>query len=195
MADDRTATAERYGRVAATFGEVVAGVPPERWADPAPCDGWTARDVVAHLLDWIPSVLGRAGITFPAAPAVTEDPVGAWAGFDATVRAALADPAVAGRTFDAGPPGEMSVEQAVGMLVVGDVFLHTWDLARATGQQADLDPVLAAEMLQGLQPMDAMLRSSGHYGPAVPVSADAGIVDRLVAFVGREPDWRSPASS
>jgi hypothetical protein len=40
--------------------------------------------------------------------------------------------------------------------------------------------------------MDAVLRASGHYGPAVPAPADAPVADRLIAFVGREPDWRSP---
>ena len=38
--------------------------------------------------------------------------------------------------------------------------------------------------------MEEALRSSGHYGPAVPVAADAPVVDRLVGFIGRDPAWR-----
>jgi hypothetical protein len=42
-------------------------------------------------------------------------------------------------------------------------------------------------MLEGMLPMDAVLRSSGHYGPAVEVPADADVQTRLIAFTGRTP--------
>ena len=60
------------------------------------------------------------------------------------------------------------------MIVTGDVLIHTWDLARATGQDETLDAALVADMWEGMQPMDEMLRASGHYGPkvAVPETAD-----------------------
>ena len=67
-------------------------------------------------------------------------------------------------------------EAAIGMIVTGDVLIHTWDLARSTGQDETLDPTLVAEMWVGMQPMDEMLRASGHYGPRVdaPDTADVG---------------------
>jgi hypothetical protein len=42
-------------------------------------------------------------------------------------------------------------------------------------------------MLDGIEPMDEALRSSGHYGPKVAVPDDAGEQDRLLAFLGRQP--------
>jgi hypothetical protein len=48
-------------------------------------------------------------------------------------------------------------------------------------------------MLAGLQPIDQLLRDSGQYGPRMPVADDASAVDRLMAFIGRDPDWRPPA--
>jgi uncharacterized protein (TIGR03086 family) len=193
MVGSDESVADRYRKVAATFGDLVAGVPADGWSDPAPCAGWTARDVVAHLVEWVPAVLGPSGLEFPGGPTVSDDPVAAWAAFSATIQSALDDPDVSARRFDAGPPGEMTLEAAIGMLVVGDVFLHSWDLARATGQDLELDPELAEEMLVGMQPIEDLLRASGHYGPAVAVAADAGVGDRLIAFVGRDPDWRPPA--
>ena len=41
-----------------------------------------------------------------------------------------------------------------------------------------------------MQPIDAMLRASGQYGPQVPVADDAPVQDRLIGFIGRDPAWR-----
>ncbi len=179
--------AERFRRVAGRFGDRVEQVPSDAWAEPAPCDGWTARDVVRHLLDWVPNVIGRSGIVFPSSPSVDEDPVAAWAGFAETLQRALEDREVAAITFDAGPPGHLSVAAAIDMLVTGDVLIHTWDLARATGLDERLDEGLVSAMLAGIQPLDDLLRQSGHYGPKAEVPLDADDQTRLIAFVGRTP--------
>ena len=72
---------------------------------------------------------------------------------------------VASKELDFGPPGRMTTENAIGMVVTGDIVVHTWDLARATGQDETLDPVEVSAMYEGMQAIDEMLRSSGHYGP------------------------------
>ena len=77
----------------------------------------------------------------------------------------------------AGPPIEIE----------RDVFLHRWDLARATGQDERLDPDKCAAMLEGMLPMDEALRQSGHYGPRVHVPDDADVQTKLLAFIGRTP--------
>jgi len=180
-------TAERFRRVAGRFTDRVSEVAPAAWSRPAPCEGWTARDVVRHLVVWVPTVIGKAGIEFPAGPSVDEDPLGAWLALADVLQATLDDPAVASQTFDAGPPGQLSVEQAIGMLVTGDVLIHTWDLATATGLDDRIDQTIASEMLIGMQPIDDMLRASGHYGPKVDVSPDADDQTKLIAFTGRQP--------
>jgi uncharacterized protein (TIGR03086 family) len=81
----------------------------------------------------------------------------------------------------------MTVEAAVDMICTNDVFLHTWDLARATGLDETLDPDEVHMMLEGMEPMDELLRTSGHYGPRVEVPADADEQTRLIAFIGRRP--------
>ncbi len=68
--------------------------------------------------------------------------------------------------------------------------MHTWDLARSTGQDDTLDADTCAQMLEGMQPIDELLRSSGQYGPRVPVADDAPVQDRLMGFIGRDPAWR-----
>lgn len=51
--------------------------------------------------------------------------------------------------------------------------MHTWDLAWATGQDDPLDPEFCAVLPAGMEPMEAVIRSSGQYGPRVPVKDDA----------------------
>jgi hypothetical protein len=68
--------------------------------------------------------------------------------------------------------------------------MHTWDLARATGQDDSLDPGECEHLLDGMVAAEAAIRASGQYGPKVEVAADATAQDRLVAFIGRDPAWR-----
>ena len=178
---------ERYRKVAAGFSRRVREVPTGAWDNPAPCEGWVARDVVRHLVEWMPALfLGSAGVELPAIPSVDDDPAGAWEALDGALQAALDDPGVAALEFDS-PAGRHSVEAAIGMFGVSDILIHTWDLARATGLDETLDPQEVHDLLIGMEPMDAVLRQSGHYGPRVEVPTDADEQTQLIAFTGRRP--------
>ncbi len=119
--------------------------------------------------------------------------MGAWRHLATTLQAALDDDHLAARRFDAGPPGEMRVDEAIDRLVTGDIAVHTWDLGRAVGLDDTIDPELCAQMLAAMQPIDDLLRQSGHYGPKVAVADDADTQTKLIAFTGRDPHWRPPA--
>jgi uncharacterized protein (TIGR03086 family) len=109
------------------------------------------------------------------------------------VQALLDDPSTPGRVLAHPRAGEWPLEVAVDRFYTTDVFLHTWDLARATGQDERLDEDLCAELLAGMTPIEDLLRSSGQYGPAVPVPPDADVQSRLLGFIGRDPARRPPA--
>jgi uncharacterized protein (TIGR03086 family) len=185
-----TTYADRWRRVAGQFTDRVDRVPDDAWDNPAPCEGWVARDVVGHLTTWVPAFFERADLALPTAPSAGEDPAGAWHALSAAVQSVLDTPDVAGREFDGGPPGRMTVERAIDMLVLGDVVVHTWDLARAAGLDDTLDPEFVAEQYAGMEPLDEILRASGHFGPKVPVPDDAPLQTKLIAFSGRDPAWR-----
>jgi uncharacterized protein (TIGR03086 family) len=179
--------AERYRKVAGHFTARVVAVPDEAWDNPAPCEGWVARDVVRHMVEWMPAmVLGNVGIHLPEVPSVDEDPVGAWQAVNDAIQAALDDPELARLEFDM-RMGRYRVEDAVDIFCTGDVLVHTWDLARAAGLDETLDPVEVRQLLQGMEPMDLILRQSGQYGPRVDVPDDADEQTRLIAFTGRQP--------
>ena len=180
-------TAERWRRLADDLGRRVDGVPPGRWDDPAPCEGWVARDVVRHLVEWMPALYFPAvDLPVPAIPSVDDDPAAAWRATDAAVSALLADPALAGRPTST-RAGDMTLEALVAMTGLMDLLVHTWDLARATGQDETIDGEEAAAFLAGIEPWDAALRGSGHYGPRVPAPDGADAAAGLLAFTGRRP--------
>ena len=112
-----------------------------------------------------------------------------WHEHAAAVQAMLDDPGSRERVVSSPHFPEMSLTQMIDRLYTTDVFMHAWDLARATGQDDRLDEDHAAELLVGMEPLDEMLRASGQYGPRVEPPADADATDRLMAFVGRDPRW------
>ena len=152
---------------------------------------WAARDVVGHLVEWFPGFLeAGSGIALRRRPVGRRRPGRRVGDPRRAVQAVLDDPETAGRTFSNPHTGDLPLDQAVDRFYTSDVFMHTWDLARSTGQDDTLDADLCAEMLEGMEPIDELLRSSGQYGPRVPVADDAPAQDRLLGFIGRDPAWR-----
>jgi uncharacterized protein (TIGR03086 family) len=179
--------ADRYRRIASQFTDRVRNVPPDAWGNPAPCEGWVARDVVRHLVDWLPAFFFEQwGIERRPAPSVDDDPLAAWLAVDEAIQAALDDPEVAGSRRQT-RMGESSLAETMDMIGTSDVLLHTWDLARATGLDERLDPEEVHNLFVGMEPYDEMLRSSGQYGPRVAVPDDADEQTKLIAFIGRQP--------
>lgn len=178
---------ERHRVVAAHFADQIAAV--SDWDAATPVDGWVARDVVAHLVEWLPGFLAGGGVVLSAGPAVADDPAAAWAVHSAAVQALLDGPS-ADDTFTHPMAGEHRLADAVDQFYTADVFMHTWDLAAAGGRDAGLDPELAERLRDGMAGIEELLRSSGQYGAAVAVPDDADAVARLVGFIGRDPAWR-----
>ncbi|MEP7045844.1 MAG: TIGR03086 family metal-binding protein [Ilumatobacteraceae bacterium] len=181
-------TSERYRKVAGQMTLRVMAVPGDSWDNPAPCEGWVARDVIRHLVEWIPPFLATgADIMIPPGPSVDDDPVGAWQALSENIQEVLDDPQASSGRFSHPQAGDHSVEDAIGMFFLGDVLIHTWDVARSTGGDEMLDAAEVHRMFEGVEPYDEMLRSSGQYGPRVAVPDNADEQTKLIAFMGRRP--------
>jgi uncharacterized protein (TIGR03086 family) len=180
--------ADHYRRVAVGFDQRVRQVPEAKWDDPAPCEGWVARDVVRHLVEWMPAFLTDAGgPQLRIGPSPDSDPVGAWTTFDHELQALLDDPVACSKEITHPYAGSHRFDNAVATFFIGDIVIHTWDLARATGLDETLDPGEVHQMLVAMEPLDEVLRASGQYGPRVDVPAGADEQTRLIAFTGRTP--------
>jgi uncharacterized protein (TIGR03086 family) len=184
--------ADEHRVIAGAFSEKVRGV--TDWDARSPVPDWQARDVVRHLVEWFPGFLADGSdIKLAPGPSVDDDPVAAWEHHAAAVQEVLDDPATPGRSFTHPRLPEMPLDQAVSRFYTNDVFMHSWDLARATGQDDRLDPARCQELYEGMLPRDEVLRQSGQYGARVPVADDADWQDRLIGFIGRDPAWSAPA--
>jgi len=185
-----TDAASQHLKVSTAFGVIADSIPD--WAAPSPVDAWTARDVVDHLLSWLPPLLQEATGIHLESPLDGTDPARQWRHRSAHIQAILENTSTASTAITAPRFAGMTVEVFIDRLYSNDVFMHTWDLAKASGQTPDMDPEAAQGLLDGLSSMDQdMLRAGGQYGPALP-TASADSVDRLMAFIGRDPAWQLP---
>jgi uncharacterized protein (TIGR03086 family) len=183
---DVNAAAEEHRRVAAIFTDRVRGT--TDWEAAAPVEGWTARDVVRHLVEWFPAFLeAGAGVELAHGPSVDDDPVAAWQVHSDAVQALLDDPQTPTKVMSNRHIGDLPLDAAVDQFYTADVFMHTWDLARATGQDETLDPQKCADLLAGMEQYEEAMRSSGQYGPKVDVPPDSDVQTRMLAFIGRDP--------
>jgi uncharacterized protein (TIGR03086 family) len=178
--------ADRYGRIADHFTALIDGCPPGAWSNASPCPEWTAHGVAKHVVETHRRVLTRLTGGDPTPPDTDEDLRASWEVESSAVRAILADPDRAG-TKVASMGGEQPFEQVVGTLLCADTLIHSWDLARATGQDERLDADAVAAARAFLEPNDAMLRSPGGFGPKVEAPAGADDQTHLLCFVGRRP--------
>ncbi|WP_030347002.1 TIGR03086 family metal-binding protein [Streptomyces sp. NRRL S-1022] len=82
-----------------------------------------------------------------------------------------------------------------GAVVADELVIHAWDLARATGQAYTPDPAALDSALVFLRAAAGdPTRGGGIFGPAVPVPADAPLLDRAVGLSGRDPAWSPQAA-
>lgn len=190
-----TEIADRYRARADAFARTVAAVAPDRWSHPSPCAGWTARDVVAHIVDMHAVMLRPVGRGLGPAPSLADDPLGAFTAARTDVEAVLDDPDLAATVQDT-PAGRMTAEQQIDQVVSADMVLHRWDLARATGQDDTIDPAELDGALALAQHIPDEMRIPDHngpgitvFGPAVAVPEDAPVQDRLLGLLGRDPHW------
>ncbi len=181
-----TDISDRYRKLATAMEERIAAVPDDRWASPAPCEGWTARDVVQHLVDTPALFFGMIEEPMPAGgPSVDDDPAGAFQHVRSVVQAALDDPAVAERGFEGGL-GKSTFEKGVDRFLCADLVVHAWDLARATGQDERLDPDEVDRLCEAMLPMDEHMRGPGAFGPKIEPPPDADAQTTLLCFLGRQ---------
>ncbi|MFM7292098.1 MAG: TIGR03086 family metal-binding protein [Planctomycetia bacterium] len=165
------------------FDRRVRATPHDKWSSPTPCEGWSARDLVAHVAS---NMSGLAAALTGSAPAAfdPDDVAGSWA----TAHAAIVDALRNGdlTTKVPGPIGLMPAHAVIDNLLSIDVLVHTWDLARAVGGDEALDSDDVARAYAVMQPMDAVIRAPGVFGPKVPVPEGADAQTELLHFLGRQ---------
>jgi hypothetical protein len=141
---------------------------------------------VAHIVTFFAQTLREnAGVSSVPVPPVLDDPGAAFRGIREAVERVLDDPETSPELAD-------YLDKALSF----DLPQHWWDLAKATGQDATMDPEEVDYLWTTLSPMrqewwDWQI-GNGYYAPAVPVPEDAPLQDRVLGLIGRNPRWTPP---
>jgi len=181
MTDTITIFRERADR----FSAILAGVN-GRWDVASPCENWTVGEVVHHVVETERDFLVRQGLNLDDAG--TTDPRQNWELHRQQVTDLLGQDGLAERHYD-GYFGPTTIGETVANFYGWDLAIHGWDVAAATGQQGAITPAEAEQLLEGAEGWGEALYSEGVCRPAVQVPADADVVDRLLAKLGRDPRW------
>jgi len=172
---------------AGVMRRAVVGSLPSKLDVPSPCEGWTVREVINHVvtgnlrtLAWTRSQNG---------PPNEEDHLGddPLAAFDDTflrVREQIADLLARGASVQA-PFAVLSAEQLIEMRST-ELVVHGWDVARATAQSTDFAPEMCDRLLATARAMSEGLdRTGSPFAAEQAPRLGASAADRLAAFFGR----------
>ncbi len=185
-------------RARAEFERRLDSVGPDQWSEPTPCEGWTVRDLVQHL------VVGDKMTVFLLSGASRDDTMTHlrdWhqaesgsstgellASFRTTAdaqAAALRQPGAL-EPIVHHPAGDVPGTQLL-RFRIGDMTLHAWDLARAIGADDQLDLELVEDVYTSMVPMAPFIGTIGVFGsgPSGEVDDTAPVQQRLLDLSGR----------
>ncbi|MEU8676887.1 TIGR03086 family metal-binding protein [Streptomyces sp. NPDC048560] len=171
---------------------VVAGIDDGQLGDPTPCSEYEVRALVNHLFQVVVNFKALAAKR-PADFGETPDVVtGDWRGAFARETAELVTAWGAPGAEDGVTGGMKLPARTVGLMVLGDLTVHAWDLARATGQDFVPDPAAVDVAGPALAELAPQAREGKVFGEPVPLPAGASPFEQLLALTGRDPGWRPP---
>ena len=174
-------------------GDVVGQVGAEHLRLPTPCADWTLSGLLRHLVseDTAFAAATTAGTEWSDvdwnAGRLGADPVADYRRAAAGYLAAFEPDRVLDKQMRVNVFGVVPGSTAVAMHFI-DTVVHGWDIARTIGVPYQPDEELAATALE-LMRRFPLNRPTAAFDVVVPVPDDASELDKLVAFVGRDPDW------
>ncbi|QSB05009.1 TIGR03086 family metal-binding protein [Natronoglycomyces albus] len=183
---------DKYSHASEGLIAVANGVADDQLSAPTPCSEYTVRELLNHLFyvtDLMEKGVAGEDMEMTDTPPDFMSPEQTWRNrFTQAIEkcgATFSNPAV----LQGDPLLGLPRSQAA-LLPLFDFVIHSWDLARATGQEyhpyppaVDLLDQLSKEVVPGG-------REFGVFAEAVEVPQDASEFARLLAFTGRDPHWR-----
>jgi uncharacterized protein (TIGR03086 family) len=173
-------------------GALIAGARPEQANLPTPCDEYDVNQLIGHMQ----AVVRRIGVVLSGQPfwsvpreMESTDWTADWAAGRAATEAVLADDECLIREVTV-PWGTVPGASAAASYI-GELSVHSWDLATALGRTEVLDDALATAALPSyMEKVPAEPRGPEiPFGPVVAIGDDATPYERLVAWTGRDPRW------
>jgi uncharacterized protein (TIGR03086 family) len=179
---------------AAEAARVVNAVPVEL-GGPTPCGDWDLRTLLNHTILWTSYSAERRAHGESVAEDLMSKDFTADPGFRNDYEAQL-DKAIQAWSDpkawegDIGVMGDATPAADVAAMLIMEMALHGWDVAKATGQEYVSADAVAAILLETVQAQAELFRKYQGFADAVTVPADAGAFDRALALSGRDPHWK-----
>jgi uncharacterized protein (TIGR03086 family) len=168
----------------AVLEHVLHGIAKDDESKQTPCREFDVAKLTDHLMNSITTIGGMAGAEFPERDRS-----------DSVERQVIlaARPALDAwhkRGLDGNVPfreGEAPAKMMAGVLSL-ELLVHAWDYAKATGREVTVPDALS-DYVMGLAKVIITPegRSNVGFDDPVDVAADAGAMDRLIAYTGRRP--------
>jgi uncharacterized protein (TIGR03086 family) len=165
---------ERHLAVCRRFGDSVRAAN-GKWDWQSPCEAWDARAVLEHVIGFHDVLLLRPLGLKPDRP--RDDPQRRW---DLTY----------GQLEKVFQPERGFEVPAIMPNITRDVLIHTWDLARAVGADDRLDGRWCELFYSALPTDPSEPSTSGMFGAPVAMGDHADAQSKLLARLGRNPEWR-----
>jgi uncharacterized protein (TIGR03086 family) len=166
---------------------------------PTPCAGWSLGELLGHMTaqhyGWTAAAVGHGAdlsVWQPGPPVA--DPIGEYAEASRRVLEAFGADGVLDREFalaEISPVLRFPAAQAISFHFI-DYLVHGWDMARSLGLAYQPEPDLLAAALPvalAVPGGEARKRDGAAFAPGVAVPAQAGLLDQIVATLGRRPSW------
>ena len=179
---------------AAHFEAVIALVTSGDLAKPTPCGDWTVQQLLDHVVGgnaMAAALIGGAtredAIALLTTAVAGNNPLAAVQDSMRAQAAAFADPAALELTVQH-PAMDMPGSQLLGFRV-GDLLVHSWDLARAIGADETLDPEVVAVVATNIEPMRPFIGQVGMFGegPSETLDDNVDAQTALLDLMGRRP--------
>ena len=190
--DDGIDGGAQLQQIVPQLGAAIAQVRTADLGLPTPCASWTTYDLLNHIIggaDMFADAFGGApvrDISGRLPDVIGDDPVGAFEQAASRFSAATQQPGAMERVFEL-PFGPMTGWTFL-RFAAFDLAVHTWDVASVTGSDVDFpDELLVQVEAFAHHVLDAVPRDDLLCADPVPGPAEAGPLDRLVAYSGRQP--------
>lgn len=170
------------------LAELIATIPSDAWEWHTPCEDWTVRLLVTHLVAGNVKYTGIArGHDFtPGAPEVAlgDDAAATYRRTLAEMLEAWREPESLDREIGL-PRGQRGRAEIALWIHLAETLGHGWDLAMATSQTAGFDDdVVVASLDECRRRMPAQRGEGSPFADAVHV--DGPVIDELAAYLGRD---------
>jgi uncharacterized protein (TIGR03086 family) len=173
---------------------LLLGIGDRELAAATPCEEWTVAALLVHIMgvclaftQAARKLTGATGADGPPPRPHAADLPPYWRSrmpvLIEELAAAWRDPAAWTGTSRVG--GVTMPAATIGAFGMNELVMHSWDLARATGQEYAADPRILEALIELLSD-----GPPGVFGPAVEIEDEASLLDLAVSLAGRNPHWR-----